>query len=416
MNTSHPSDKKRTSFILLWLAASLFYMDQYVFRVILTTLRDPVMKEFSFGITDIAQLTGFLFYSYLLMVLFAGLLIRRFGKLLMLFLALFGNQLAIILTIFSTSYNSLVISEVLFGLSGAFSANVALCYIKEMHTGKRIGYFTSLTFFMGLLGVFIGGWPVEKCSQMSNWRVCIASFSFLNLLIFVLLVLGERQRRKFLPGLINVYEKQEPEIVPPPGWSPYKSKLIWCQNFYVCFQYLANSSFVLVWLGPFTHVEIYQGKNLSVFSTTIVFAGLSAGYLLFGRLIKIQLNKRLMLMTASLIALTVSLIIIPEHKIDVSILFPLLFILGMAMSSYIISTTIIQTHTPKKYISPVLSIHLFCLNLGGVIALTAINYFIKFELYFHGVNNIKAYHHIFWIIPCSFILAFIMAYIMPKNV
>lgn len=416
MDTSPARNKKVTPFILLWLAASLFYMDQYAFRVILTTLRDPMMNEFSFEITDIAQLTSYLFYSYLLMVLFAGLLIRKYGKLMMLFIALGGNQLAIVLLITAKSYASFVISEILFGLSGAFSANIALCYVKEMHIIKRIGYFTSLTFFMGLLGVFIGGWPVEKISQMINWRVGIAAFSSLNLFIFILLMFGERERRKLLPGLKEIYAKQDSDLAPPPGWSPYKSKLIWCQNLYVCFQYLANSSFVLVWLGPFTHVEIYQGKHFSVFSTSIVFAGLSAGYLLFGQLIKMQFRKRTMLMTSSLIAFMTSLGIIIENKLAISILFPLLFILGMAMSSYIISTTIVQTHTPKQSISPVLAIHLFCLNIGGVITLTAINYFLKFELYFHGANNIKAYHHVFWIIPCSFIIAFIMAYVMPKNV
>ncbi|QDP73491.1 MFS transporter [Legionella israelensis] len=412
VNKRHLYQKELLAAVLLWFSSSLFYMHQYMYRVLPTTLRHKFIKEFSLEMTDVAQLTVFLFYSYLFLILLSGVIIRRFGKSRTLITAVFCNQLAIIIMIKADQYWMLVISEVLFGLSGAFSANIALSYIKEMNLKQHTGYLTSITLCMGYFGVFLGGWPVKTLSDLFTWRIAIISFSLINVIIFCMQILGYRYSVKSSSAK---WINRPTALFTRPTVSPYKSWLTWSQNLYACFQFLPASCFVLVWLGPFMHLELKEHKAYSIFSTSCVVLGIALGLLLLGHLLNLKLNKKGLQIISSLIGLIASTCIIYAELLHVWILFIVLFIMGLAMSAYMVATIIVQTHTPTIYISPILAIHIFFINIGGVLALNFIDFLLNLELNLYHLETLKAYHYTFIIIPISFLMAFIIALLMPKN-
>lgn len=395
--------------LMLWLSASLFYMQQYAFRVTPITLRTSLIDNFSLTITDVAQLTAFLFYAYLAMTLLAGVIIRAVGKEKMLLIAVCCNQLAILLITGASGYSTLIWAEILFGLSGAFSLNIALSFAREADVQKRLLSLTSLTFIMGMVGVFLGGWPVQRLSEEMGWRSALLLFSFINLIVLVVGYFGYSTKT-------SISKPSHTVSMPTDGKSPYKSWLVWSQNLYVCFQFLANSAFVIVWAVPFAHLELFFFKPDSIFATPVVFIGLTLGFFVFGRLSYTSNNtKRQLMMISSLVASLVALGIIYEKHIHIIVLFPMLLVLGFLMASYILATTIIQSHVHGKYINPILAIHVFFINIGGAVTLTLINALLKRHFSMLGENNIHAYHLSLFMIPVSFVLAFLVAYCMPRD-
>ncbi|WP_156411799.1 hypothetical protein [Legionella israelensis] len=54
-------------------------------------------------------------------------------------------------------------------------------------------------------------------------------------------------------------------------------------------------------------------------------------------------------------------------------------------------------------------------SYGGVLALNFIDFLLNLELNLYHLETLKAYHYTFIIIPISFLMAFIIALLMPKN-
>tara|TARA_B110000503_G_scaffold2897_1_gene3906 strand:- start:107 stop:1369 length:1263 start_codon:yes stop_codon:yes gene_type:complete len=399
----------------LWLSSSIFYAHQYMLRVLPSTLRHELIQHYNIQLVDVAQISSFFFFSYLLSLLFSGYIIQKLGKPMTLLLAVILNQLGIFLFYASNSLEGVILSEIMFGVSGSFSLNIALSTIKELKLEKNKVLLNAITLSFGALGILIGGWPLESLVDLFDWKITILLFFTASNLLILFLCFQYFLLKK-TPSLFFAKAKNiEATNQPTDKKFKYLSWELWGPTLYGCFQFLPSICFATVWLVPFAHLELGAHKMYAAFSPATVYLGITFGLITNGRILPKIKNKNKYLICSSIIACTASMIIIYFTNIPLIGFFALLFILGACMSTYLVTTSMVQTQTAPHFVSVALAINLFFLNVGGFVALVLIDLLLKLEYNFFAFGILKSYHFTFVLIPTSFIIAAIIAGFLPKN-
>jgi MFS family permease len=168
---------------LLCVVGCLNYLD----RIMITTMRESIVSAIPITDTQFGMLTSVFLWVYGLLSPFAGYLADRFNRSRVIIISLFVWSLVTWLTAHATTYEQLLATRALMGVSEACYIPAALALITDYHRGPTRSLATGIhmagIMFGQSLG-FVGGWIAEQ----SDWSNAFSIFGIVGIVYaFVLL-------------------------------------------------------------------------------------------------------------------------------------------------------------------------------------------------------------------------------------
>lgn len=170
--------------MFLFIVGALNYID----RNMLTTMRFSIIDSIPMSDAQFGLLTSVFLWVYGLMSPLAGYLADKFKRRYIIIFSLLIWSLVTWMTGHATTFNQLLLSRALMGISEAFYMPAALALITDYHRG----YTQSLAIGINLAGVmlgsslgFIGGWIAEKYT----WDFAFNSLGIIGIVYAIILFL-----------------------------------------------------------------------------------------------------------------------------------------------------------------------------------------------------------------------------------
>ncbi len=159
----------------------------YLDRIMLTTMRGSIMESIPMTEAEFGLLTSIFLWIYAILSPFAGFIADRFKRSHVIIASLFVWSLVTWMTGHATTYNQLLLSRALMGISEAFYIPAALALIVDYHRGPTQSLATGLHLAGVMLGQslgFLGGWIAEKYS----WNLAFNSFGLIGISYAIILI------------------------------------------------------------------------------------------------------------------------------------------------------------------------------------------------------------------------------------
>lgn len=172
---------------LIWLTAALFYLFEFIHRIVISIMIPELTNSFHASIAAIGILSAAYFYAYAFAQIPVGLLIDRFGtrKLLTISCLL----IAMSSLVFANTNNIAVASccRILIGLGSASAFVGCLKIASSWFPANRFGLIVGLTNLLGVTGAIIGGKPMAHVVETFDWHVVMEGSAVIGLFISWLL-------------------------------------------------------------------------------------------------------------------------------------------------------------------------------------------------------------------------------------
>lgn len=168
---------------LLWFVALLSYLD----RLIITSMRDPMIASISMTETQFGLLTSVFLWVYGIFSPFGGYLADRFSRSKVILGSLFVWSAMTWLTGHARNFEELLWARALMGLSEACYIPAALALIADYHTGST----RSLANGLHMSGVYAGaamGGVGGYIAEWYGWRFAFELFGIVGVVYAVILI------------------------------------------------------------------------------------------------------------------------------------------------------------------------------------------------------------------------------------
>lgn len=172
---------------IMWGIAAAFYAYEFIHRVALSVMTQQLKTDLSLNAQQLGQIGAMYFYAYAAFQLPAGIIMDRFGIKRVLVAA------SLILTLgsflFTQASSALVAgtSRLLIGAGSAFAFVGCLKIAAQWLPKRNFPFVVGLTNLCGTLGALLGGAPLAHGVDTLGWRETFLYFSFIGLLITLLL-------------------------------------------------------------------------------------------------------------------------------------------------------------------------------------------------------------------------------------
>jgi MFS family permease len=264
--------------ILLFFVGLLNYLD----RNTITTMHTSITQAIPMSDKQFSLLTAVFLWVYGLFSPFAGFLADRFGRSRIIILSLFIWSVVTWLTAHSHTYNQLLATRALMGLSEACYIPAALALITDYHKGPTqstaIGLHMAGVFTGASLG-FIGGW----IAQEYTWSLAFTVFGIIGIGYAVIIAFFLRDAPSKADKTIHSLTLQ----VNKNNFLSTLKSLFSNRSFYymLCFWSMLSivSWLISAWLPTFyiQHFQISQ-KMAGVYATAYLYPASVAGLILGG--------------------------------------------------------------------------------------------------------------------------------------
>lgn len=178
---------------LIWLIAGIFYLFEFIHRVIISVMIPELMDSFSVSLSTVGQLSACYFYAYAIAQIPVGMLLDRYKiNVLLTFACLL---ITIGSFIFSATTSMLVanLCRIIIGFGSAFAFVGCLKLGAFWFPTHKFGYIVGLTNLLGVTGAVLGGKPMADAVDMYGWRDVMLTSGAIGLVLALLLWLIVKQ-------------------------------------------------------------------------------------------------------------------------------------------------------------------------------------------------------------------------------
>ncbi len=155
---------------LIWLAAGIFYLFEFIHRVIISVMIPELMGSFDVSLARLGSLSACYFYAYALAQIPVGWLIDRYGSRYLLTAACLTISAGSL--VFANANHMLLadMCRILIGFSSAFAFVGCLKLGATWFPNHKFGFIVGLTNLLGVTGAIIGGKPAAYAVDAYGWR------------------------------------------------------------------------------------------------------------------------------------------------------------------------------------------------------------------------------------------------------
>lgn len=173
-----------------WLVVALLFIVgllNYLDRITITTMRVSIIKEIPMTEADFGILTSVFLWVYGFLSPFAGFIADRFKRSRVIIVSLFVWSTVTWLTSYATTFEQLLATRALMGISEACFIPASLALIMDYHRGSTRSLATGILMCGNMLGSslgFVGGWIAENHS----WHWAFHIFGIIGIVYSLVLI------------------------------------------------------------------------------------------------------------------------------------------------------------------------------------------------------------------------------------
>jgi MFS family permease len=176
---------------VLWVVAFLNYLD----RILITSMRDPIVKEFTLDDAQFGLLTSVFLWSYGFLSPFGGYLADKYSRKKVIVFSVAVWSAVTVWTGFVSSFQEMIVARIFMGISEAFYIPAALAMISDYHKGKTRSLATGIHFSGLYTGLALGG-VGGFIAEWWGWRYGFQVFGIFGCLyaVFILFYLKDKSK------------------------------------------------------------------------------------------------------------------------------------------------------------------------------------------------------------------------------
>lgn len=176
---------------LLWIIAFLNYFD----RILITSMRDPIVADFGLTDAQFGLLTAVFLWSYGIFSPFGGFIADKYSRKMVIVFSVFLWSLVTLWTGYATSFNEMLLTRFLMGISEACYIPAALALITDYHKGRTSSLATGLHMSGLYAGLALGGLG-GYIATIWGWRFGFHVFGAFGIFYSIILLYALRDKKE----------------------------------------------------------------------------------------------------------------------------------------------------------------------------------------------------------------------------
>ncbi len=175
---------------MLWVVALLNYLD----RMLITSMRDPIVANFSLNDAQFGLLTSVFLWSYGILSPFGGYFADRYSRKKVIVFSIIIWSAVTLWTGFASSFYELLTARTFMGISEAFYIPAALALITDYHKSRTRSLATGLHMSGLYAGLALGG-VGGYIAELWGWRYGFQIFGVFGILYSFVLIFFLKDRK-----------------------------------------------------------------------------------------------------------------------------------------------------------------------------------------------------------------------------
>ena len=336
MNNKIPFIKNVSPFysVLVIGVCAGFQFYKYVLQVYPSIITEQLMREFHLTGVGLGNLAAAYYYSFMVVQLFAGILLDRFGARFIASAAIVSCALGVLL--FSQSH-SVLIAWLSRGLIGAGVAFSTITYMKSAAiwvSPKRYAFINGFLATATMAGAIFGEIPLSLLINHIGWRSClfIMGLTGFGLATLFFLIVRDRPNNSICNNTNKKTTSSFYELI-----QVFKNKQNWLLAGYGGLAFSPISIFGGLWGYPFLQ-QAYQLDRMQAGSMiSLIFLGLGIGSPLIGILSEYLGDRRNVMFYCTLVSCASISLVLYCHALPLWAVGALLFIFGFALGAFMLA-------------------------------------------------------------------------------
>ncbi len=413
--TPSPLKEESASYAwIIWGAAALFYLYEYVLRASPGVMANELMRDFGITSTTLGIFTSAYYFSYLPLQVPCGIIVDWLGARRVVTISALLCTMGSFMFAASGTLSLATIARFLMGAGSACAYLSCLKLASDWFRPERFAVIAGITMMMGTFGGICGGKPLAILVNATDWRMAMTIAAFVGIAVTAVswLIIRDHPNR----GAHHV-TKQEPMTF---GHLFDGLKVItanpqtWLIGIYASLMYTILSAFAEMWGTPYLMAAYELNSESASDGSMLVFIGMAAGCLVSPLLANHWRSHRKVMSIGAIGALCTFLPAIYITDMPLYGVFTFLFLAGFFCGWQILNFAAAKEINPPQFSATTMgfmnaltmaSAPIFQSLLGKLIDL-----FEEGEAGLDGVRiySAEAYQYALFAIPVSLLLAWVI--------
>ncbi|MBX9805620.1 MAG: MFS transporter [Alphaproteobacteria bacterium] len=414
MNSSSFKEKSATYAWIIWGAAALFYLYEYVLRASPGVMTNELMRDFGVTSTALGIFTSAYYFSYVPLQVPCGMIVDWLGTRRVVTIS--AVMCALGSFVFAESESLFTASAARF-LMGAGSACAYLSCLKiasEWFPAQRFAVIAGITMMMGTFGGFFGGKPLAMLVNATDWRIAMTIAGSVGVAVAAAawMIIRDHPTR----GTQN--KNQDVPMTTTHLWEGLRiitsSPQTWLIGLYASLMYTILSAFAEMWGTPYLMVAYEINNETAAYGSMLVFMGMALGCLVSPILANYLCSHKKVMSIGALGALATFMPAVYINSLPLYSVFGLLFCAGFFCGWQILNFAAAKEINPPEFNGTTMGF-MNCLTMASALVFQPllgwlIDLFEEGEVGLDGVKlySVDAYHYALVAIPLSLLLAWVI--------
>lgn len=403
--------------ILICSLASLFYLYDFVLRVIPSVMSAELMAQYDVTAFGFGFLSSFFFWGYTLMQVPCGLLYDRYGPRRLLTITTLIAAISAFLFVATNSFAIASLARFFMGIGSAFAYIGALVLAMRWLSQKYYAMTAGIIQLMGAVGAIIGQAP------LAYWLAHATAFSvmaYISLVGVVLAILFWVFIRDYPPGKKAAIKKHLQVKVMVRLLKVVQKPQNWATALYGFAIWAPVSVFAALWDVPFLQVQEHLSATSAAKIASGIWIGIAVGGPLLGWVSAHLHSRRLPLLFSSLLGVIVSCLILYQPDLPRYMIEILLVLFGIAASSQAVTFGIVQDNNKPKHGGTAAGFNNMAIVLGGALFQPLVGLLLHWHMsagvqHMPPVYTAGDYQFALTVLPICYALAFFSALFLIKE-
>ncbi|MSP52827.1 MAG: MFS transporter [Gammaproteobacteria bacterium] len=406
--------------LLAWivvLTSALFFFYEFLQMNMFNVINNDLMQAFNIGATQVSNLSAGYFYADVLLLFPAGILLDRFSTRWILVAAMSVCVVATFLFAFSENYWFAFAMRLLCGFGAAFNLLSSLRLASRWFASKQLALVTGAVVTMAMLGGMAAQTPMTLLVAAVNWRHAVMIDSGIGLIFLLLIILLVRDYpRNYLKTHLEPHAPQLRQAI----WTTIRNSQNWFAGLFTSFLNLPILVLGALWgINYLVQVNGFSRTQASLIDS-MIFLGMIVGCPLLGWISdRIRQRKKPMIYGA-IFSIIIIFTIRFWPNASFSTMLILFFLMGLFISSQVISYPLITASNPLSLTASALGLASVIIMGGGAIFQPLMGFLL--DLHWNGtkiagvpVYSIADYQFAFWIFPIMFVIGLVCACLVKEH-
>jgi len=351
---------------LIWFAAALFYLYEFLVRVSPAAMEPQIQKSFHLTAASISAAMGVYYFIYSPMQLLAGSFLDRFGAKLVLAPAAVICTVGCLLESYGHGTFVLAIARFFQGFGSAFAFVGTMYLAAEWFPRSMLAMLSGLTTSLGMAGAIMGNAGVANLVEQLHWRRTLEVAGLVGVAITLMIFfLVPRESRARQARAASTELPRGPSI-----WAALKAVYSNPQSWFAAIAgttlYMPLSVLGALWGEEYIRAVTGASPKAAAWAVSMLYFGWLIGGPIAGWVSDHLGVRRNMLLWAGILTLIVTLLIVFVPHMSVTAAGGLLFFLGLCSCPQVVCfVTAVEHNPPAVAGTAVAATNMLIMLLGG---------------------------------------------------